>query len=245
MKTILFLITAMLTQQMFAQPVEPATETSTTTLNPGGFYVRGGVNFSNISVNNNGSVNNANTLTTFNVGFLADLPLGDVLSFQTGLYLNGQGAQAESFADKNNTSDNYVKSKLNPWYLQVPANIVFKFPIVGDSRFFIGVGPYAQMGVFGKTTVETKLAGNVTTRSADIKFNNDDLTTSEQEDAGFDKLKRFDFGLNALAGIETEHFLFGVNYGWGFTKINSTQSDNSENDNNKYRSFSINLGFKL
>ena len=77
-----------------------------------------------------------------------------------------------------------------------------------------------------------------------IKFNNDDPTTSEQEGARYDRLKRFDFGLNGLAGIEVDRFSIGVNYGYGLTKITSTQTDNS-NDKNKYRTLSVGVGVRL
>ena len=53
--------------------------------NPGGFIIKGGVNFSNISTYNDGSYNDANTLTTYNVGVLFDLPVAGLLSVQPGI----------------------------------------------------------------------------------------------------------------------------------------------------------------
>jgi len=203
-------------------------------VNPGGFYLKGGVNFANISVNDNGAADNANTLTTFNVGFVGDIPLADILSLQFGLILNGEGAKTT-----NNTFS--TTTTMNPLYLQVPGNIVIKLPITDESRVFFGAGPYVQMGIGGKETTTSSLG----TTSSDIKFNNDDPSTSQQEDASFDKLKKFDVGINALAGIEAGSFMVGVNYDLGLTKINSTESNNSANDNNKFRTFSINVGFRF
>ncbi len=142
---------------------------------------------------------------------------------------------------KTTNSTQSSTTTMNPWYLQVPASLVLKLPITGDSRFFFGAGPYVQMGIAGRETTTTA----ATSSSSDIKFNNDDPSTTQQEDASFDKLKRFDVGINYMAGVETGDLMIGVNFDQGLTKINSTQSNNSANDNNKFRTFSINVGFRL
>ncbi|HWB27761.1 MAG TPA: porin family protein [Chitinophagaceae bacterium] len=210
--------------------------------NPGGMYLKGGVNFSNISVTSDGSVNNANSLTSFNVGFVGDIPLADIFSFQTGLYLNGKGSKTESYFGPNRDA-NYYKVKFNPLYLELPANFVLKFPVDNQSRFYAGAGPYVAMGIGGKVKGTQNIAGVTSTYNKNIQFNNDDPTTSEQEDASVNKLRRFDYGVNFMAGVEVQRFMIGVNYGLGLAKIGSTQSNN--NDKNKYRIFSINLGVRL
>ncbi|MBN9298942.1 MAG: PorT family protein [Filimonas sp.] len=220
-------------------------QTTTGSLNPGGFYIKGGLNLSNISTNNDGSVDKAKTLSNFNVGIMGDIPLMDALSFQTGLYLTGKGSKTEAYLNSNNKDDNYSKTRFNPLYLELPANLVAKIPISQDARIFIGAGPYVAMGIGGKTKVETKILGTTSTSEENIKFNDDDPTTSQQEGARYDRLKRFDFGLNGTAGIEAGRILLGVNYGYGLTKINSTETNNSANDKNKYRVWSINLGVRL
>ena len=80
---------------------------------------------------------------------------------------------------------------------------------------------------------------------ANIKFSNDNPFTSQQDDAAYDKIKRFDFGLNFGGGLDLGKVLLKVNYGFGLTKINSTQSNNSTDDKNKYRTLSISLGIPL
>ncbi|CAN5551007.1 hypothetical protein BH10BAC2_BH10BAC2_40530 [soil metagenome] len=213
-------------------------------VNPGGIYIRGGYNAANISVNKDGSVNDAKTLSTFHFGATADIPLAWVLSFQTGLLLNGKGSKSNYYADASNHADNYVKSTFNPLYLELPANLVLKFPIGTVARLYVGAGPYAAMGIGGKSKTESSLLGVTSSTSENIKFNDDDPLTGEQEGARYGRLKRFDFGINALAGVEIKRFMVGVNYGLGLTKINSTQTDNST-DNNKYRTFSVGVGVKL
>ncbi|WP_207632544.1 porin family protein [Foetidibacter luteolus] len=213
-------------------------------LNPGGIYIKGGYNSANISTKSDGSVHDSRSLGTFHAGVIADLPIADIFSFQTGLLLNGKGAKADYYADPNNQSDNYVKTRFNPLYLELPANFLVKFPIGNDLRIYAGAGPYVAMGIGGKSKAEISVLGEKTTTSESIKFNNDDPTTGEQEGARFDRLKRFDVGLNALAGVETNRLMLGLNYGWGLTKINSTQTNNSD-DKNKYRTLSLSLGVRL
>ena len=215
-----------------------------TKVNPGGVYIRGGYNLANISVKKDGSVNDAKALSTFHAGVVADIPLVPILSLQTGLLLNGKGSKSNTYLDASNHSDNYVKSTFNPLYLELPANLVVKFPLSGDVRLYAGAGPYAAMGIGGKSKTESSLLGVKSSTNENIKFNDDDPFTDEQEGARYDRLKRFDFGINALAGMEINRFMLGVNYGLGLTKINSNQTDNST-DNNKYRTFSVGLGVRL
>ncbi len=216
----------------------------TTPQKPVSFWIRGGYNAANISTNADGGVNDAKALSTFHAGATVDIPVAPVLSVQTGLLLNGQGSKTNWYLDDGDKSDNYVKTKFNPLYLQVPVNLVAKLPLSEKSNFIFGAGPYAQVGVGGKSKVETSFAGVQTSYSDNIKFSNDDPTTGEEEGARYDRLKRFDAGINALAGFEVDRFMITANYGLGLTKINSTQSDN-ENDKNKYRTFSVGVGVRL
>ena len=199
--------------------------------NPGGFFIKGGVNFSNISTQSNGYYNNANTLTTFNVGVLADVPLAPVLSLQPGVVLTGKGAKASgSFAGINSTTT------FNPLYIEVPVNVVVKFPLGASSRIFVGAGPYGAIGVGGKwKNITNGEPGGVFTSDSKIKFGN----------SNGDDLKTFDYGLNGLAGVEISRLMLGVNYGLGLSKIFPNQTNNGANDKNKYRVFSINVGVRF
>jgi hypothetical protein len=156
--------------------------------------------------------------------------------------LTGKGAKTEIYLNSN-TTDNYYKVKTNPLYIEVPANFVFKVPFGNDSRLFFGAGPYVAMGIGGKTKGEQRILGVTSTYEKNIQFNNDDPATSGQEDASVNKLRRFDYGANFLAGFEAGKIMIGVNYGLGLAKIGSNQSNN--NDENKHRVWSIFLGIGL
>ncbi len=206
--------------------------------NPGGIYIKGGLNLANITTSADGRVDEAKMLTTFHAGIMNDMPLGDAFSFQAGLMLTGKGSKTEI----NTTSVNY-KLTSNPLYLELPVNFVFKVPFGNGNRLFLGAGPYVAMGIGGKTKGEYESLGGRTEYEKDIEFNNDDPFTTGQEDASVNKLRRFDYGANALAGFETGKFLIGLNYGYGLAKIASTQAN--DDDQNKHRVWSISLGIQL
>jgi hypothetical protein len=109
-----------------------------------------GYNAANVSTSSDGSVSDAKTLSTFHAGATVDIPVASMLSVQTGLLLNEQGSKTNWYLNDDH-SDNYVKTKFNPLYLLLPVNLVAKFPISATTRFIVGAGPYAEMGIGRKS----------------------------------------------------------------------------------------------
>ena len=210
------------------------------------FYVQGGLNLANITKTTDGQTEKNNLLPSFNAGIMGRFGLSDVVDLESGILLTGKGSKAETYYT-GSTDNNYVKSKFNPIYIEVPLNAVFKFPLEAKSKtnIFINAGPYIAIGVAGKTTVDSKFGPLTSNSTRDIKFSNDDPFTSEQDDAAYDKLKRFDYGINLGGGIDFGKFILKANYGIGMAKINSTQSNNTADDKNKFRTLSISAGIPL
>ncbi len=205
--------------------------------------IKAGLNLANVSTTDEGRVNDANQLSSFHVGIVGDLPIGSVLSFQPGILFTGKGAKTQS---GDASSNNYSKATTNPFYIEVPANLVFKAPIGTNTKLFVGAGPYLGVGISGKTKIETvrPLLGK-SEIERDIEFSDDDPTTLDYEEgAGFGVMRRFDYGFNGLAGIEGKSIVLGVNYGLGMAKLQSG-ANNNENNNNKHRVLSVSIGFKL
>ncbi|HYC30179.1 MAG TPA: hypothetical protein VEB42_15200, partial [Chitinophagaceae bacterium] len=69
-------------------------------------------------------------------------------------------------------------------------------------------------------------------------------TFNEEEGAGLGIVRRFDYGLNGTAGIESRSMVLGVNYGLGLAKLQSGSNSGVDN-NNKHRVLSFTLGFKF
>lgn len=205
--------------------------------------IRAGVNLANVSVTNNGKVDNAKMLTSYQIGIIGDIKLvPKVLSLQPGLLFTGKGSKTSS---GDPSSATYYRATSNPMYLELPVNVVFKAPIGTTSSFFAGAGPYVAMGVAGKVKREGKVLGTAFNSEKDIRFSNDDPTTTNYEEgAGYGILKRFDYGLNGTAGIEGKSVVLGVNYGLGLAKLQSGTNSSADN-NDKHRVLSFTLGFKF
>lgn len=216
--------------------------TSVVSAQESGAIIRGGINFANISVTDDGKVDDANTLTSFQVGIIGDLPLGSIFYLQPGVVFSGKGSKTQR---GNASGATYRKEVFNPYYIEVPANLVIKAPIGQDSKFFVGAGPYLGVGIAGKNKVEGKISGIAYKGETDIEFSNDDPTTLDREEgAQFGVLRRFDYGFNGTAGIETNSVVIGVGYGYGLAKL-ASGTNSSANDKNKHRGLSVTLGIKL
>lgn len=207
-------------------------------------YLQGGLNLANITRTNSGETQDNNLLTTLNAGFLGRFGLSKAIDLESGLLLEGRGAKANTYFGATH-EDNYVKTEFNPLYLEVPLNLVLRFPLEGNTNIYFNAGPYAAMGIAGKSKTESSILGVTSSSSNTIKFSNDNPFTSQQDDAAYDKIKRFDFGLNFGGGLDLGKVLLKLNYGYGLTKINSTQSNNNADNKNKYRTVSISLGIPL
>jgi hypothetical protein len=206
------------------------------------FFVKGGVNIANISINDNGSYDDANSLVSFHAGIIADLPVSKYFSFQPGLLFTGKGTKVQQGQP---SSASYFKATSNPYYVELPVNLVAKIPLASEgSNFFIGAGPYVAAGITGKNKAEGKIFGATFKSEKSIDFSNDNPTTLDYEEgAGFGIIKRFDYGLNGTAGFELNNLLLSVNYGYGLAKLNSNANNN--NDKNKHRVLSFSVGFRL
>ena len=206
-----------------------------------GQIIKAGVNLANVTISDNGDIDNNRMLTSFHVGISGDFKITPHLYFQPGVLFTGKGSKTEAGDDDDET---YFRASTNPYYIEIPVNLVVKTS-ASDSRFFIGAGPYVAIGVAGKNKVEGKYLGTGFSSEDEIEWSDDDpLTLNYEEDAGFGRMRRFDFGLNGTAGFEFSKLALGVNYGLGLTKLQSG-ANSSTDDNNKHRVFSIFLGIKL
>lgn len=204
--------------------------------------LRGGVNLANVSTTSSGGIDDAKMLTSFQVGIIGDLNITSFLAIQPGVIFTGKGTKAQS---GNESDANFYRATSNPYYIEVPVNLVFKTP-TGNSNFFVGAGPYIAMGIAGKNKVDGKIAGVAYSSERNIKWSNDDPTTlNDEEGSGFGIMKRFDYGLNGTIGVEASKLVISANYGFGLAKLQSGSGGSGEDNKNKHRVLSFTLGFKL
>ncbi len=57
--------------------------------------LKAGVNLANVSITDDGSVDDANMLTSFHVGILGDVRLASILHLQPGIFFTGKGSKLE------------------------------------------------------------------------------------------------------------------------------------------------------
>lgn len=203
--------------------------------------LRGGFNFANISITNDGDVDEANMLPTFQVGLLGDFRILPMLYVQPGILFTGKGSKTEYGQESDAT---YSRATTNPYYLEIPVNLVLKSP-TGPVKFFAGAGPYLGIGIAGKLENEGKILGVSYRNERDIEFSDDDPRTLDYEEgAGYGIMKRFDYGANILAGVEFSKLVLGVNYGHGFAKLQSGTASSAD-DKNKHRVLSFTVGIRL
>jgi len=151
--------------------------------------LKGGVNLANVSMSSDGGVNDARNLTSFHAGVVADLELTSFLAIQPGLLFTGKGSKIQSGEEGD---ANFYRATTNPYYVEIPVNLVFKTP-TGPTRFFAGAGPYAAIGVAGKNKVKGSVLGNSFSSEEKIEWSNDDpATVNVEEGAGLGIMKRFD-----------------------------------------------------
>lgn len=220
-------------------------QTTTTTTgnglftNTGGLYIKGGLNLANVSTSSDGSVNSARTRASFNAGLLGDIPLADVLSLQIGAEFTGKGSRAQY------TSSLYTGTyTFRPYYIEVPVDLVVKLPIGPQVAIILGAGGYGAVGVTGNYESNVVSGAGSSTSNQSIKWTDSgDITTGSENGSGAGVLRRYDFGLNFLAGFELGSVQLTAGYDMGLTKISSTADNN--NDNDKNRVLSLNLAFRL
>lgn len=197
--------------------------------------IRGGVNLANISNTDEGGTSDSRMLTSWQAGIIGDFNLTSFLAIQPGILYTSKGVKTEN-GDEGDLF--YQKLTFNPQYIEVPVNLVFKTP-TGGVKFFAGAGPYAAIGVGGKFKGEGAFDF-----SDKIEYSDDDPLTAQEEGAGVFRVKRFDYGLNGLVGIEASNLVITANYGLGLAKIQSG-ADSNDDDNNKHRVLSLTLGFRF
>ncbi|WP_353139531.1 porin family protein, partial [Pseudopedobacter sp.] len=149
-------------------------------------------------------------------------------SFQPGLSFQGKGYKVDVEDEGISFTD-----KVNLGYLEIPLNAVLHLP-AGDGNVFIGAGPYASFGLFGKEKVESN-APEFESMNEDVKFGN-----SEDDD-----IAPMDFGLNFMLGYRLNSgLLFNAGYGLGLA--NNIPKDLRENDlKYKHKVFSISVGYSF
>ncbi len=211
----LFLLAA-LTGSLTAAMAQEQQTTTETGLQPK-FGIRGGVNLSNLYVDD---VKDENMKVGINVGVFAKFPITKGFSIQPELAYSSKGAK---LTYDNILGDGEYRFNLN--YVELPVLAVFNL----GKNFNIHAGPYAAF----LTSANIKRLDNETGDVDDIK----ELNT--------DNFKRFDFGLVGGIGFDIENFAIGARYNYGLNEIGDggLAGEATKNSKNSAFTFYIGIGF--
>ena len=123
---------------------------------------------------------------------------------------------------------NDASLKFNPYYLEIPIHMGYKYAINDNFAIFGNFGPYFAVGLFGKMKATGYLIDEV------------EGLTSIHDSAkvfGNNAMKRFDFGLGLKAGVEFfQKYQVSIGYDWGLL-------DNIEDSGNKNRNLMLSVGY--
>lgn len=154
-------------------------------------------------VNVNAPSGNYTGQTGFHVGVKGELGLPQAAKgwfMDFGALLSSHAWKGRGYYD--NVSGTHLQWKVAPYYLNVPVHVGYKFSCSDNLKLFASVGPYVNIGLFGKETMTATLAGN--------------STKSTVTDNVFAGEERFDWGLGFRLGAELyDHWQLSVGYDWG------------------------------
>lgn len=174
------------------------------------FGIKGGVNFSKLSNAKGGNatvLKDANSnLVGFNAGVIVDIVLSETSSLRTGLDFQSKGTKYENVLAK--------KGQLNPQFIELPVNYVLRKES-GNNALFIGAGPYIAYGLSGNNKY-SPLTEDAAQISEKITWGNEPPVALQPGNSRY--LKRLDYGLNAIGGIEFGNkYAINLQYGYGLS----------------------------
>ena len=198
----------------FAQEQQTGTETS---LSPK-FGVKGGVNLSNLYVDD---VEDENMKVGLNLGLYGKIPIGKGFSIQPELIFSSKGAKL--------TYNNALMGK-------------------GEYRFNLNYVELPVLGVINLAKNLNLHAGGYVSylAAANIKDLEDDGTISNIKDLNADNFNRFDYGLVGGLGVDVENFTIGARYNYGLNEIGKSGSlsgDLTKNSKNSVIAVYVGFGF--
>ena len=154
----------------------------------------------------------------FHVGIKAEKELSQIAQ---GVYLDMAALLSLKGAQVNGDD---ASLKFNPYYLEIPIHMGYKYAVNDNIAVFGNFGPYFAVGLFGKVKATGYLIDESNIHDSAKVF-------------GDDAMKRFDFGLGLKAGVEfCQKYQFSIGYDWGLI-------DNIENGGNKNRNLMLSLGY--
>jgi outer membrane protein OmpA-like peptidoglycan-associated protein len=163
--------------------------------------------------------------TGLNLGFIANSALNkkQTVFFRTGVQYSARGSQAFQQYDTANVDltdgkhffQSTTNLKIN--YIDIPVNVLFKFPLKGKTKFLLGGGAQASLFYNGSTDFTSiKIYKPDPDSGAKLEYKqsiNNDLPVG----TAANKYRTLYFSANALTGFEFGRAFITINYSNGLT----------------------------
>ncbi len=197
------------------------------------FAVKGGLNLTKISYSDGGQIFEGSRMvtdpdirTTFHLGATVDFPIGNVLSFQTGLIYQNRDFVIGSSGENGGVD---FEALFKVAYVDLPITLKADFEL-GELGAYVYGGGYVGAGLSGDGESTTTIAGITETDTGDIEFGEDG------------DLNRLDYGALIGAGVEFNSIFVEVSYGLGLANI---FPDPVNDESGKNRLLSLSLGYRF
>jgi outer membrane protein OmpA-like peptidoglycan-associated protein len=186
--------------------------------------------------------------TGLNFGFIANSALNkkQTLFFRTGVIYSARGSQTfqqydtgkVDLTDGKHFFETTTTLKIN--YIDIPVNLLYKFPLKGKTKFLLGGGIQASLFYNGSTDFSSiKAYKDDPDSSAKLEYRqtmNKDLPVG----TAANKFRTLHFSANAITGFEFGRAFITVGYSNGLTDFFK-----SDDQSFKHKTLSFNFGIFL
>ncbi|HET9745937.1 MAG TPA: porin family protein [Chitinophagaceae bacterium] len=205
-------------------------------------YLKGGLNISAFTSDNPDNFYEVNPLTSFNVGALARINVSKQVTIQPAIQISGKGAKTKG--GEPPYTHTYFESTTQPYYLELPINVVFDVPAKGAISLFFGAGMYGSLGIGGKNKISGTTASTGSfSDERKIDFKSQNSYPNFHNWAGIGYMNKEDFGITATAGLKIKKFLVFLDYEHGLKNIDI--GTRVEKDDNTNRVFGLSIAWQI
>lgn len=167
----------------------------------------------------------------FHIGFTAEFPSTETVSFESGVLISTKGYKSSVQYPSSFNGTEYYEGSENLIYLEIPLTAKFYYRV--DKSIVYGIiGPYCCFGLGGKDKLKVTYGENSHTDTEKITF-------GSGED---DWYKIADFGLIAGGGFEMRRVQVSLTYNIGLSSISSYTEDGYKIVN---RTLQLSFGYKF
>lgn len=182
------------------------------------FGIQGGLNISKTS---NIEGYSDTSLPALHLGVVVEFSLTKRFCFNTGLMYSVKGYKyntsfntgsgyGSGYGGNDQSSEDPGILRYSTGYLEIPANLAFKFPITNKLNLSFHTGPTFSYGLYFKCRGSKSSANDYTFFHLDSK-------------------QRYDFGMNLGSDIEFENINVGVNYNQGLKNLSYSSGTRNNN----------------